>query len=345
MKKFIHLGYPKNFSTSLQRDFFAAHDEIHHLGIGIGSNIGYIDPVCSSLFEVFLKFSKSFHYRTHVSDLKKHIQHHLYQARIHKKKCMTASSEHLAFSFLHESIDFPTKLTRLVKLFGEDVNVILILRNQMELIHSMYNESVRTGLKYSYAEYLKNLWQFQDRNFMFDFRYDMILLELYKKLPKENIHVFFFEEYAEGQTHILKKSLAHIMGISEEPNPLKHLNPKLSSCQLKTKLELNQRFQHDFGNELFESAEIHRQAEYFNTYLKLNTNPQGLDFFHDVKTKQRLIAAAKVDYSRYESTSGMDYNSGGSAQTKIQSFFAEGNKILKELIDFDMPAHYTKIGP
>ena len=36
----------------------------------------------------------------------------------------------------------------------------------------------------------------------------------------------------------------------------------------------------------------------------------------------------------------MDYNSGGSAQTKIQSFFAEGNKILKELIDFDMPAHY-----
>ncbi len=43
MSIFLHIGYPKCFSTTLQRNFFSKHPEIFYGGIGIDSNIDFIN--------------------------------------------------------------------------------------------------------------------------------------------------------------------------------------------------------------------------------------------------------------------------------------------------------------
>ena len=53
---------PKNLSTTLQRDFFSKHPEIMHLGVGINSNVYYINSRISSACENHFQYSNKYSY-------------------------------------------------------------------------------------------------------------------------------------------------------------------------------------------------------------------------------------------------------------------------------------------
>ena len=64
MQKFIHIGYPKCFSTTLQREFFSIHPEIHYGGIGTGgSNIDFINDEMNLLVESGLIYFRNILYQ------------------------------------------------------------------------------------------------------------------------------------------------------------------------------------------------------------------------------------------------------------------------------------------
>ena len=69
--KYIHIGLPKNLSTTLQRDYFNVHPEIHHLGVGVGSNIDYVNSKISSACENHFQYSKNFSYLKRKGDIQK----------------------------------------------------------------------------------------------------------------------------------------------------------------------------------------------------------------------------------------------------------------------------------
>lgn len=345
IKKFIHIGYPKNFSTSLQRDFFSVHPDLYHLGIGVGSNIGYIDDISSSLFEVFLKSSKEFHFETFKNQLKNHIDEHFQNAIEQKKSCFTASSEHLVYSYLPESIDFETKLKRIIYLLGDDINIIFVIRNQRDLIKSLYKEFVRSGMPYSFPEFIYNLYKFQDRNLYYDLRYDLIFQKLLEYLPKENIHILKFESYKnnaknnQNSKKSISNDLCEIMKISKLNRRIKHFNKALTENELVVKQELNKANRHDLGNGLFESAETHRQERYFSSYLKLGGYE---DFFKDVKLKRRIIEASKLDLTSYEEVAIMDFFTDINLEYQIFDFYNQGNKQFEEITGMKLSSEYFK---
>jgi hypothetical protein len=340
MKKYIHIGYPKNFSTTLQRDFFSAHEEIYHLGIGIGSNIGYIDKTAASLFEVFLKSSRNFHYNQYKSELKDYISGHLALAEREGKKCFTASSEHLSYAFLPESLDFEVKLGRLIDLIGEDLHIILIIRNQRDLLRSIYKEFVRTGLPYSFSDFIYNFFKFQDRNFYYDLRYDLIYETLLQYLSKEQVHIFQFEQFRDhlkiSNIGALNATFSELMGISPLTDHVEHHNKALSDYEVHLKVNLNTKKQHDLGNGLFETAEMHRQKDYFTTYLGLEE-----DFFRDVKTKRELILNAGA---LAQSQTNDDYRLSFSCDEKIENeifkFYLMGNERFQNISGLKLRKEY-----
>ena len=97
MVKYLHIGYPKNFSTSLQRDYFSNNPEIFHLGIGLGDNLGYRDSVVDKAFEVYLKTAKGYSYNKIKGSLTKHFNS-LYEKALSDSayKAFGASSEHIS---------------------------------------------------------------------------------------------------------------------------------------------------------------------------------------------------------------------------------------------------------
>lgn len=344
-QKFVHIGFPKNFSTTLQRSLFSKHKDLYYLGIGYGDNISYRDDILNSCFEVYLKFTKEFKYQAICQRLKDNFEEHLRLAEAEGKKWIGASSEHLSFSFTYDVIDFPTKMKRLSELWGSDTQIILILRNQMDLVISMYREFVRVGYAGTYAQYIYELYKFQDRNFLFDLRYDLIYKTLSLHFPGK-INILFFEDFKEngGQLYVdnqgeikLLKRLGEILEVSTKEISLGHFNEALSDAEVLVKRELNQQVHHDLGNPLTSSAEIHRQAKYFGTELNLY-EPEDVSFA-DVLKKRDLIALAKARSVGMEDKR-IKYSADKDILKILNRFFREGNEHLAKMTELTIPTVY-----
>lgn len=336
MKKFVHIGYPKNYSTSLQRSFFNKHPEIYYLGIGTSGNIEYLDHFISSTFEVFLKTSNSFKYKEVERILLENLNNHFQKASNLAKKWVGASCEHLSFGFSHDSIDSETKMMRLSKLWGKDTTIVMIIRNQLDLIKSMYREYVRIGFQGTYHDYINNIFKFQDRNFFYDFRYDLMydLIEQYFDTPPI---ILQFENYRDcaKKMNLLKNGsvllfddFENAFELSKLITEMEHSNAALTSGQLFFKAKLNKKVHHDLSNPLYSACEIHRQKDYFSEFLKLEEKNE--DIFGDVLKKRDLINKAVALSDKY-SKQTVNFEADDVLLKKIAKFYGDGNRRLQEL--------------
>ena len=173
MNKYIHIGYPKNFSTSLQRDYFSKHPSIFHLGIGVDSNIGYQDSIIDKTCEVYLKTCKYYKYESVKKNIISHFEN-LFKTANLNNKITGISFEHFSFSFSYDSISTHQKAERLSKIFGNNTKIIMIVRNQFDLIKSLYKEYVRIGFFGDFYSFIELIYKYQDRNFVYDFRFDYV---------------------------------------------------------------------------------------------------------------------------------------------------------------------------
>lgn len=343
MKKYIHIGYPKNFSTSLQRDYFAVHSELMHLGIGVGGNLGYSDAIVEKALEVYLKSSKEYHYHQVRSQIKDHFQE-LFNADF-GKKAIGISSEHLSFSFSYDSISTPEKARRLKDIFDSETSIILIVRNQFDLIKSLYRESVRVGFAGSFSDYIDLLYRYQDRNFIYDLRYDLVYETFSNLFGQENIHVLFFENYRVGDKLMLDDNnnilllshLDNILGISHHDMEFGHFNVAIPSNKLEQLTELNKKYPHGLGQNLFETAEKHRMLKYLEVDLELD--PEEINLYSDVKTKRKLISEVK----QMPPGKDMSYNCSNKVSSWMREFYVNGNKNLSSMLESKVPEAYFEM--
>lgn len=346
MKYYLHIGYPKNFSTSLQRSYFSVHEEIYHLGIGNDSNISYRDELTASIFEVYLKTAKRFKYEEEYDKIQTHLNEHKKKAMDIGSKAFGVSSEHFSFSFTYECLDFHTKMERAVQLLGNDLHIIMVIREQMELLRSLYRESVRVGLIGSYEDFIYNHFKFQDRNYYYDLRYDLVYDALSKWIAPKNIHVLPFEEYrdekkqmrmVDGQVKLVK-DLSEILGLNYLNVDFNHHNEALSDSEIIAKSQLNPTHRHDLGNNLYSTAEIHRQATYFSN--ELNIKESETVAFKDVIMKRKSIAMAKADAENFKGK-GL-YECDPVLLEKVRSFYRKGNAKFCGISNIALPETYLQ---
>ena len=341
--KYIHIGYPKNFSTSLQRDYFAKHPELYHLGIGIDSNLGYRDSLIEKTLEVYLKSCKEFKYNEVKEAIKKHFTN-LFNKLDSRYKATGISAEHLSFAFTHDGLSATEKAKRLFEIFGKETKIIMVVRNQMDLLKSLYKESVRVGFAGDFETYINTLYKYQDRNFLYDFRYDLVYSLYADFFGENNIKVLFFEDYKKPgkealNTHNTKQlfeALNTFLGLRQVDMEFKHYNIALPDNKILIKAKLNKQNPHDLSNPLTEIAEKHR----IKTYLE-----EDLEYFEtetetyaDVATKRRLIDQALTSTEEQELT----FKVNTAVYKKIQHFYAQGNTTLQQKTGLLLPNQYTQ---
>ncbi|WP_432409975.1 hypothetical protein [Rasiella sp. SM2506] len=344
MTKYIHIGFPKNFSTSLQRDYFSKHPEIYHLGIGLDSNLGYRDAMVEKTLEVYLKTCKEYKYLEEKGKITAHFQN-IFNSEKNTQRAIGISAEHLSFSFSYDSLSAPEKARRLFEIFGKETKIIMIVRNQFDLIKSLYRESVRVGFAGDFNSYFKLIYKYQDRNFIYDFRYDL-MFETYTKLfGSENVAVFFFEEYREqdgemilGNAGIkLFEDLNIFLKLSNPEMVLEHYNEALPSKKILNKALLNKAEPHDLGNHLLESAEKHRIKKYLEEDLHYIENENKT--YSDVLVKRKLTEKAITS----EDSNLISYNMDAHIVDKLKSFYETGNRNLEAVIQHKMPKSYFNL--
>lgn len=344
MTKYIHIGFPKNFSTSLQRDYFSKHPEIYHLGIGLDSNLGYRDSMIEKTLEVYLKTCKEYKYLEEKNKIIAHFQNIFNSERKHQK-AIGISAEHLSFSFSYDSLSAPEKARRLFEIFGKGTKVIMIVRNQFDLIKSLYRESVRVGFAGDFKSYFNLIFKYQDRNYTYDFRYDLVY-ETYSQLfGYQNVAVFFFEEYRkedgkmkEGEAGTkLFEDLNSFLKLSNPEMLLAHYNEAIPSNKILNKAALNKNEPHDLGNHLLESAEKHRIKKYLEEDLQYIENEEKV--YSDVLVKRKLTEKAIIS----DRSQPINYKIEGHIYDKLKSFYEKGNQKLESIIQSTIPESYFNL--
>lgn len=341
MKKYIHIGYPKNLSTTLQRDFFSKHFEILHLGVGCNEhNLGYINDEIRIAIEMHLRYSKNSIYVDKQKEIKKFFELQFKQAQEKKYKAVGISCEHFSFNFTPDNIDITQKAQRLYDIFGDETKIIIITRNQPDLIKSLYSECIRIGYPYGYYKFIEYCYFYKERNFISDFQYDKVFNTYAELFGEKNIMVVPLEEVIDESSreilqsdskYIILQKICSFINLNYDSNiQLGHFNKKLDESVAVIKRDLNSNYPHDLGNIIYSGAETNRLWKYYEKELNIEMPYEAQN---DVLQKQKLIKMAENESLTRNLDLKIDYNCDPELEKRLYDFFSASNKKFQKLIN------------
>lgn len=279
-KVFIHIGYPKCLSTTLQRSLFEKHPDINYFGIGIGDNISYVSPDIEFIFEILLKYSRRDFYEAHFPAARAAIQSALVEDRPN-----VISSEQLVMNSSLQGIDPMDKIIRLAELFaGAEAEIILVHRETKCLIRSLYGEMVKMGYFGTFEEFELWIMKFRDRNFYNDLDVEAVTARVKKKFPI--VHLLSFDDLISNVGTNVNREFARIFNVRDMQLPIAHHNPSLNSEELEALRMLNLESHREIGESALTAFEHHRNRTLFP---RLGLNFKGEYVFRNVIQKREAL--------------------------------------------------------
>lgn len=343
IKKYIHIGCVKSLSTSLQRGFFSQNEEIFHLGPGLhNDNIGYLDDDINIYLELYLRYAVNYSYSKKKDEIRDYFQKKFLYAEKQKYALTGISCELLSCGMNPSDVDTAEKAKRLHHIFGSNTKIIIIIRNQLSLLKSLYGEFIKLGYPGSYNDFLEYAYKFQDRSFLSDFCYDYIYSTYKELFGKENILLMPLESYRDIKTkELLKKDgeililnkISEFLGIENAKyDNFGHFNKSLDKNVLAIKKELNRDNKHDYGNGVLGTVENQRLLKYFEKDLKISPPKEAIN---DVLTKRTLLKEA-FKKSEENKNLEIDYSCDPELKSRIYDFYAESNKNLSDTLNMNL---------
>lgn len=343
MIKYIHIGYPKTLTTSLQTSFFSKHSQLLHLGVGCGSAIDFIDDDINIALENYILYAKEIPYLEYEDKIKNAFDKWFKYAEKEQYRAVGISFEWLSFNMTPYQNDIVVIAERLKRIFGKETKIIALLRNQSDFLKSLYGQFVKEGLSLSFNDFIDFSYTFKDNNFLYSLFYDRTFTLYAHLFDEKNIHFIPIETIRDSKTKqlikednkiVLLQKISDILNIDYEEFDLEHVNPSLSGKELFQKLKLNQKIRHDFGNLIFEYSNMHRNRKYFEKDPLINIK----DPFFDVKKKRLLLEEAKSLSFNDQRT--IDYYANPLIIKKLSKMFTESNKALHEKSRIELPDIY-----
>lgn len=283
-KIFIHIGYPKCLSTTIQRSYFEKHPAINYCGVGINDNISYVNPDIEFIFEVLLKYSRKDFFEMHFNHARKELQ-----SVLDTQRPNVFSSEHLVMNFTLQGLDPQEKLLRMQQLFkGHDVEIIVIHREREQLIRSLYGEMVRMGYYGTYDEFLLWIEKFKDRNFYYDL--DLGVVEERTKKIFSKVHILSFEELVPNASTKINKRFSEILNVPDICLPIDNNNPSLSLREIEALRKYNIVHRRELGESALTPFEHHRNRTLFT---KIGIKLEESEVFANVIHKREALSYLK----------------------------------------------------
>ena len=330
--RYIHIGLPKCASTSLQLSFFSSHPELFHLGSGYSGITGrYISRDVARVVEADLRFKKEFLWRPEpVRDV---FAGQFAQAEEQGCRLVGLSSEFLGFTLGNE-IDVAAKARRLREVFGENTHILIIIREQMSLLRSLYTEMVKGGYPGSYRNFLEYTLLFQDRNWCHDFCFDQ-LLGLYDNLfGCEKVHVLPFEQLAADEPGFVQ-AVCDALGVENPGISLMRKNTASNLQELELIRRFNEKWPHEFGSAFFQPFQATRMQAWFEDELGVKV-PLERTIDDSMRGPFEEIARQKLATG---SVPELDLEVPAAIGERLLELYGKSNSRLAPRLDFELSGH------
>lgn len=303
---FLHIGFPKCISTTLQRSFFEKHNDIHYGGVGIKDNISYQTEEIEFIFECLLKYANDRYWNLHKEKARNELKDFIQKAENRK---IVFSSEHLSMNFTTQGIDNEEKYRRVNFLFeGFAIKLLMVVREPISLIRSLYREFVKMGYYDTYEEFLKWIIVYQDRNFLFDLDYSQKIKELESHFGENCVkQIEFNKDYKIDINRKINADLSAWLDIRNLGLQIRNDNPSMTHTEIASLLNVNKKVKRGLGYSQLEPFERHRNRL---LYQKAGVSFEESEIFENVILKREalknieseaLILSQENDISHLES--------------------------------------------
>jgi hypothetical protein len=316
-------------STTLQRDFFDKHPEVMFLGWGVGDvPHGWIDDEMAALCEVGIRYENNLLYDAPAAQ--RIFARHM--ARFEsdpQKKLLCLSSESFSFT-MHFDVDPTIKAERLKHLMGDGCKILIVIRNQLDLIASYYFECVRGGYAGRFGDFLDFHYHYLFHSILPDLKYHKIY-QLYSELFGENnVKVIPMETLVADARSELKGLCEHA-GISAIELELARRNESGDKKYLQAVRLLNEKFTNNHGNSYFGWVDPEKLVPYWQTSRNL-AEPAMARYNHS--HRMMIYRSAKAVISDF--VEPLDASYAPFWSQALGDFYGESNSVLSDLTGLDL---------
>jgi hypothetical protein len=327
--KLLHIGFPKCMSTSLQRDLFATHPEIMFLGWGLpDTEHGWISDEISVLCEVGIRYEKVLNFQKRSA--KKALDRYFAEfERSLSKKAICLSYESFSFT-MHFDVDPAIKAERLRYLFGKDAKVLIVIRNQLDLIRSYYFECIRGGYPGQFSSFLDFNFHYQFHSIFSDLRYCQ-LYKLYCRLfNKENVLLMPMESIVANPREMVE-SICGFAGVATGDFPLQRHNNSDDLRYLQAVRMLNEKFPNNRGQSYFSWIDDEKLRPYWRKNIGIEV-PIAAKQNHSMH--MMVLRTAKSVTSDFVNELKADFPPGWTE--RMRELYQNDNLELAELTGLDL---------
>jgi hypothetical protein len=359
--RYLHIGYPKCASTSLQYDFFNAHPQIHHLGWGMRNQTGWRDDELAVCGEVDIRYKPEFHYdRAKVRGVFE--RHFELVERQPATKAVGVSFEAFCFTMVFD-VEPLTKARRLHDIFGDGTKILIVLREPFALLRSFYFEMVRDGFAGTFEDFVRFQYLYQFRSLLFDLRYFDIYGIYAELFGADNICVIPLELLKQDTAKFLRRISDHLE-VDALDLALGQYNSSNDMRVLELLRRLNARYRHNMGNGYFCMTDGEKLDAYWRTEFGVTMPDSGqlnynrryelvwaaeeailtngetrtvLPDLHGVVDDLPRLAETAKAMARGE-MSEIDASYDDFWQERLSAFWADSNRALAALTGYDLAA-------
>ena len=201
MEVYVHLGIHKTGSSFLQKVFFPHYT----------NNVCFLDRAKLTSFKEYVLNEDDFEF-----DKTKALE--LFSKALganHNCNKVVISDEEFYGNPYLAVLDRKRNFDRLCEIFGKSLKVILFLRNQQNLLNSLYNQYIKTGGTASFKAFLNY------KKYPLNFRVSYLLYDKYvdyliKSLGREKVKIYLYEEFIEDKSEVLNDMNKFIINTSDE---------------------------------------------------------------------------------------------------------------------------------
>lgn len=295
---FFHVGYPKAASTSLQRNLFLNHPDINYLSPQIWYN-----------FYDNLKFLDSVLDRNNLKNNPKDILENQIKTYFKLNQKNVFSDERMIDQFSDEQLDNTSKANR-IKLCIPNAKIIIMIRNQIDLIRSWYDFLFPDT---SLDKWLTKLFNNQQQGYRF-----LECLNFYETVSfyhylfgKENVKILLFEEL-KYEPNLFCRKLSDFMEISKKDT---------INALIKNK-EIYRNYQHNYYHYRRVRAKLlpHFQVSKYIPFPIYRITKESI---------QKMIETSNPKLSP-------SYVKNKNNLQKINDYYASSNLKLQQLLDCDI---------
>jgi len=292
---FIHIGFPKTGTRSLQYHIFHQNEEV--------ALIGYPEDINNSLkYRLTRVILRDERHEFDPSQVKKELLYPILN-HTHKDKVIV-SNENFSTAVDGIGVDRYTVAERLKKLFPKG-KIIVIIRNQFDILKSHYLQKLKNNKKFnlSFKEWLDKHYEFIYTGNIFNwYKYDKILDIYHKLFGKDNVLVLKFEDHVKKGDLSMLQDFINIKGdFNLDQN--KHRNKTITNTQYVTDRIIDKVNLRSTINMLPESFRNNvRDTLFYKIGKKINIQypDEYIDFINEyyAESNKRLEEKANISLSK-----------------------------------------------